>query len=170
VKTVTVKFLRARGHPSPLPLPAYQSELAAGMDLLADLEAELTLRPLERAAVPTGLANGDVAAVTLTATAREDDNGAALGSALTEATANTAGVDTVFADAAGVADGLRDAAFSATDDYIVVTATISAATRENHATPTEICRPVKMKGSAPGITMWRKICHLLAPRQAAARG
>jgi hypothetical protein len=27
-----------------------------------------------------------------------------------------------------------------------------------------------MKGSAPGMMMCRKICHLLAPRQAAARG
>jgi uncharacterized repeat protein (TIGR01451 family) len=35
-------------------------------------------------------------------------------------------VDTIFADAAGVTDGARDAAFSATDDYIVLTATISA--------------------------------------------
>lgn len=78
------------------------------------------------ASVPTGLANGAIAAVTLTATAKENDNGTALGSNLTEAGSNTAGVDTVFADTAGVTDGARDAAFSATDDYVVLTATISA--------------------------------------------
>ena len=37
------------------PLPAYATELSAGMDLRADLESPLTLGPLERALVPTGL-------------------------------------------------------------------------------------------------------------------
>ena len=37
------------------PLPAYATELSAGMDLRADLEAPITLAPLERALVPTGL-------------------------------------------------------------------------------------------------------------------
>ena len=36
-------------------LPAYATELSAGMDLRACLEAPLTLGPLERALVPTGL-------------------------------------------------------------------------------------------------------------------
>jgi dUTP diphosphatase len=39
-----------------IPLPAYASTGAAGMDLLAALETPLTLRPGERAAVPTGIA------------------------------------------------------------------------------------------------------------------
>ena len=39
-----------------LPLPAYQTEGAAGMDLCADLSEPLTLGPGARAAVPTGLA------------------------------------------------------------------------------------------------------------------
>ena len=45
-------------HGADLPLPVAQSALAAGLDLLAALpEAEpLTLAPLARAAVPTGLA------------------------------------------------------------------------------------------------------------------
>src|SRR5512146_1911309 len=47
--------------------------------------------------------------------------------------------------------------------------TISAATRENHATPTEICNPVKINGSAPGTMTWRNTCHFFAPRQYAAR-
>jgi len=41
---------------SALPLPAYHSAGAAGMDLLADLEHAITLGPLERCAVPTGIA------------------------------------------------------------------------------------------------------------------
>lgn len=36
-------------------LPAYQTTAAAGMDLRADLEAPLTLKPLQRILVPTGL-------------------------------------------------------------------------------------------------------------------
>ena len=47
---------RVRPHPSPLPLPRYQSAGAAGLDLCADIEGEWTLSPLARRAVPTGLA------------------------------------------------------------------------------------------------------------------
>ncbi len=41
---------------SELPLPAYHSAGAAGMDLLADVEHPVSLGPLERCAVPTGIA------------------------------------------------------------------------------------------------------------------
>jgi len=40
---------------SPFDLPAYATPLSAGMDLRAHLEHPLTLGPLERAMVPTGL-------------------------------------------------------------------------------------------------------------------
>ncbi|WP_370676259.1 dUTP diphosphatase [Pleomorphomonas sp. PLEO] len=43
-------------HAQDLPLPAYQSEDAAGVDLVAAVEQPLTLSPLGRALVPTGLA------------------------------------------------------------------------------------------------------------------
>lgn len=43
-------------HAKDLPLPAYQSEDAAGLDLLAAVEEPMTLQPLGRALVPTGLA------------------------------------------------------------------------------------------------------------------
>ena len=36
-------------------LPAYATELSAGMDLRASLDAPVTLGPLERALIPTGL-------------------------------------------------------------------------------------------------------------------
>lgn len=53
---VNVRVRRVRAHPEPLPLPRYETELAAGMDLRADIDGERTLQPLERLAVPTGLA------------------------------------------------------------------------------------------------------------------
>ena len=39
-----------------MPLPRYHSEQAAGFDLAADLDDALTLPPMGRAAVPTGIA------------------------------------------------------------------------------------------------------------------
>ena len=43
-------------HGKDLPLPAYQSELAAGMDLLAAVAEPVTLAPGKRALIPTGIA------------------------------------------------------------------------------------------------------------------
>ncbi|RYZ37271.1 MAG: dUTP diphosphatase [Myxococcaceae bacterium] len=54
--TLTVSVRRVRSHPEPLPLPRYETEQAAGMDLRADIDGERVLQPLERMAVPTGLA------------------------------------------------------------------------------------------------------------------
>ncbi|MBL8708731.1 MAG: dUTP diphosphatase [Rhodospirillaceae bacterium] len=42
-------------HGADLPLPAYASEHAAGLDLLAAIDADVTLAPLGRALVPTGI-------------------------------------------------------------------------------------------------------------------
>src|SRR5690348_9992763 len=52
--TPVIKLRRVR--PSSLPLPRYQSADAAGMDLIADIEASLEITPMGRAAVPTGIA------------------------------------------------------------------------------------------------------------------
>ena len=45
-------------HAADLPLPAYQSELAAGLDLVAAVppDAPVSIAPGERAAIPTGIA------------------------------------------------------------------------------------------------------------------
>ena len=53
----TVRILRL-DHGRDLPLPAYETAQAAGMDLRAAVPAEapVTLRPGERMAIPTGLA------------------------------------------------------------------------------------------------------------------
>ena len=42
-------------HASDLPIPKYQTEGAAGMDLYAALSKPIVLRPLERTLIPTGL-------------------------------------------------------------------------------------------------------------------
>ena len=52
---LTVKIRRTRNNQD-LPLPSYQTAGAAGLDLRADVDSDLTLKPLERALVPTGLA------------------------------------------------------------------------------------------------------------------
>lgn len=52
---VVLKF-RPLPHFAGLPLPAYQSAQAAGLDLPAAVEEPLALAPGKRAAVPTGLA------------------------------------------------------------------------------------------------------------------
>lgn len=52
---ITVK-LQVLPHGEGLPLPAYQTDGAAGMDLFAALDADLVLESLDRAAVPTGIA------------------------------------------------------------------------------------------------------------------
>lgn len=53
---VIVAVKRVREATDPLPLPAYQSSLAAGLDLHADISEPLTLAAGERRLVPTGLA------------------------------------------------------------------------------------------------------------------
>ncbi|MBF0951906.1 MAG: dUTP diphosphatase, partial [Alloprevotella tannerae] len=40
---------------SPYELPAYETPLSAGLDLRANLSAPLTLQPMERKLIPTGL-------------------------------------------------------------------------------------------------------------------
>lgn len=51
---VTLELKRLE-HGLDLPLPAYQSDLAAGLDLLAAVDDPVTLAPGERRLVPTGL-------------------------------------------------------------------------------------------------------------------
>lgn len=48
--------LKRLDHGKDLPLPAYQSDLAAGLDLLAAVGESLVLAPGKRALIPTGLA------------------------------------------------------------------------------------------------------------------
>ena len=56
MKKIDIQVKRL-AHAADLPLPAYQSELAAGLDLLAAIphDAPMVLAPGEHAMVPTGL-------------------------------------------------------------------------------------------------------------------
>jgi len=54
--TVELRVQRVRSGEPALPLPAYQTADAAGMDLLADVNGPVRLGPGDRALVPTGLA------------------------------------------------------------------------------------------------------------------
>ncbi len=53
-KHPTVSFKRLE-HGRDLPLPSYESEFAAGMDIRAALEEPFELKPGRRALIPTGL-------------------------------------------------------------------------------------------------------------------
>ncbi|MCX7283471.1 MAG: hypothetical protein NTX28_05395 [Novosphingobium sp.] len=94
---------------------------------LDEVAADATRRVFIVADIPLGLANGTVAGVALRATGREAGVANTQGAALVQTTgANTAGMDTVFADTvAGSDDAARDAAHSARDDYTVATAALT---------------------------------------------
>ncbi len=51
ILTVKVKIKNT----SDLPLPAYQTEMSAGADLCANIDSPVTIEPLERVLIPTGL-------------------------------------------------------------------------------------------------------------------
>lgn len=93
---------------------------------LDELEADQSQTIFVLSDIPLGRTSGDVAVVTLTATGRESGTGGVLGAGLVQTNgANTAGVDTVFADGAGATDASRDASFSARDDYTVSAAALT---------------------------------------------
>lgn len=102
----------------------------AGTDTLItfidELAADTSKTVFVVADIPLGRVTNDVAAVTLTATGREGGTATVQGVALSETTgANTAGMDTVFADGAGATDTARNADYSAKDDYTVQAAALT---------------------------------------------
>jgi len=52
MKTLKVKKLP---HAKDLPLPTYMTKFASGMDLYAAIETDLSIKPMERMLVPTGI-------------------------------------------------------------------------------------------------------------------
>jgi len=48
---MNINIINNSGHP----LPQYETEHAAGMDLRAFIETEITIKPLQRVLIPTGL-------------------------------------------------------------------------------------------------------------------
>jgi uncharacterized repeat protein (TIGR01451 family) len=104
----------------------YDSGTDTAVTFVDELAADASVTLFLVGNVPLSATNGQVAGVRLTATAREGGTAGTQGAAITQTTgANTAGVDTVFADAAGVGgDTARNGAHSDDDDYTVVTATL----------------------------------------------
>ena len=56
MEEVRIEIKRLRPSPAPLDLPAYMTEGAAGMDLCAEIPADLVLASMARALIPTGIA------------------------------------------------------------------------------------------------------------------
>jgi dUTP pyrophosphatase len=56
VEALRVPIKRLRPAARAVDLPAYMTEGAAGMDLSADIDSALTLAPMARALIPTGVA------------------------------------------------------------------------------------------------------------------
>lgn len=50
-QTIQIQIINKSKHP----LPQYATSLSAGMDLHANIEGDMTLRPMERRMIPTGL-------------------------------------------------------------------------------------------------------------------
>lgn len=106
----------------------YDSGTDTAVTFLDELAADATVTIFAVGNVPLGRATNDVANINLLATVREGGASGSQGVAITATVgANTAGVDTVFADAAGTATGdiARDGQSSDNDDYTVQTATIT---------------------------------------------
>lgn len=56
MEEVRIQIKRVRDRARELPLPEYMTAGSAGMDLAADIDEDLSLQPLERALIPTGVA------------------------------------------------------------------------------------------------------------------
>ena len=56
MEEIRIQIKRVRPNSQEVPLPIYMTTGSAGMDLCADLKGELTLAPMERALIPTGVA------------------------------------------------------------------------------------------------------------------
>jgi uncharacterized repeat protein (TIGR01451 family) len=104
----------------------------AGTDLeagyLDQVAADQTQRVFVVLNVPLGRATGDVAGVRLTATAAEATAAGSQGATVTQTTgANTAGVDTVFADAGATGGNTAfDGIHFDEDDYTILAAALTA--------------------------------------------
>jgi dUTP pyrophosphatase len=56
VEEIKIQVKRVRPSLGSLPLPAYMTAGAAGMDLCADVDGDLKIAPMERTLIPTGIA------------------------------------------------------------------------------------------------------------------
>lgn len=129
-------------------------ELAAGpITYLDEVAEDATIAVLVASDIGINAVNGNTFDVVLTAAAHAAGGAAALGGRLTAtAGANTAGIDTVLFDGAGITDGANDGAFSAEGRYTVAGAVLTVA-----KTSRVISDPVNGEGpnakAIPGATV-----------------
>ena len=102
----------------------------AGVDppitFLDELAPDTTKTVFVHGDVPLNATNTQVSGIVLTAKASAGGAVGTQGALLTATTtANTAGIDTVFADAAGATDAASDGAYSARGDYTVAAAALT---------------------------------------------
>lgn len=106
---------------------SYDAGVDTAITYLDQIPADTSRTVFIVANVPLGRATNDVAGVRLTATAAESTAIGSLGATITETTgANTAGVDTVFADTSAGGNTARDGIHFAEDDYTVLGALVTA--------------------------------------------
>lgn len=93
---------------------------------LDELAADASRYVFVRANVPIARVNGDVSGIALTAQAFEPGVANTQGALVSNTPgANTAGMDTVFADVAGATDAVTDGRISSRDDYTVAAAALT---------------------------------------------
>ena len=106
---------------------AYDPGTDAEITFLDQVPADNSRTVFVVADIPLGRATGDRAALRLTATAAEPTAVGTLGATVTQTTgANTAGIDTVFADTDSSGNVARDGIHFADDDYVILAAALTA--------------------------------------------
>ena len=104
----------------------YDAGTDVAITYLDEVLADTTRTVFVVSSVPIGRVTGDVSGQVLTAQALEGLGAGAQGAVVTQTSgANTAGMDTVFADTAGATDAVKDGRFSAGGDYTVAAAALS---------------------------------------------
>jgi hypothetical protein len=106
---------------------SYDSGTDTLITYLDQVAADASVRVFVVTDVPLGRSTGDVAGVRLTGTASEATAAGSLGATVTQtAGANTAGVDTVFADTNAGGNTARDGIHFDEDDYTILAANLTA--------------------------------------------
>ena len=117
--------------------------------------------------VPQATVTGDEADITLTATARAGGASGTQGALLQSTTgANTAGIDTVLADAAGASDAESDGTYSVTGRVTVFSAALSVV--QSHRIVTDPVNLTSNPKAIPGATVEYCIAVSNAPGNATA--
>lgn len=104
----------------------YDAGVDTQITYLDEIAPDTTKTVFVHGDIPITATNTQVSGIVLTARAQAGGAAGSQGATLTATTgANTAGVDTVFADAAGATDAASDGAYSARGDYTVSAAVLS---------------------------------------------